>query len=83
MGFKCAGLQLPSPAMTPLLSSSLCLLVGHCVWIPSYNFPESGQEAKFLPSLLQLVLLLSVRSTLSSSLPDWNQVYIFTLPHYL
>lgn len=46
----------PSPASAPLLSFPLCLLVGHLVWIPSYNLPGSRRKTKLIMSLLQLLL---------------------------
>lgn len=59
----------PSPALTPLLSIPLCVLVGHLVWMPSYDLPESRRKqsyhvtspaGSFSPIILSVVNSLSV-----------------------
>lgn len=69
----------PSSALAPLLSVPLCVLVGHLVWMPSYELPESRRKQNYpvtSPAGSFSPIILSVVNKLFFSPPGRNQVCI-------
>lgn len=69
----------PSSALAPLLSVPLCVLVGHLVWMPSYELPESRRKQNYpvtSPAGSFPPIILSVVNKLFFSPPGRNQVCI-------
>lgn len=69
----------PSSALAPLLSVPLCVLVGHLVWMPSYELPESRRKQNYpvtFPAGSFPPIILSVVNKLFFSPPGRNQVCI-------